>query len=154
MKPAASRVVLATLSLAAILPAVAAAQSDAPKAPAPKFYSVEQGTRGGEVYRAQCGKCHNVIDHSSADFRLAWHGQTVRALYDYLRGTMPDDDPGKLTDQQYIDVTAYLLRANGMPAGDSALVADTGVLRKLVIDIKPAGGPAAMLPARLHRLLR
>lgn len=151
-----ARAMLITIFLTAVVVGGARAQSDTAKAKG-GFYSAEQGNRGADVYTGQCTKCHNVADHTSADFKLAWHGQTVRALYDYLRGTMPDDDPGKLTSQQYIDVTAYLLKVNGMPAGDSALAADTGTLRKFVIDIKPAGAspaPAAKLPTRLHQLLR
>jgi mono/diheme cytochrome c family protein len=120
----------------------ARAQADSTTLHAPGVYSAEQGTRGAEVYRGQCGRCHTVADHSSADFKLAWHGQSVRSLFDYLRGTMPDDDPGALSDQQYLDVTAYLLKVNGMPAGDSPLVADTTALKKLIIEIKAPGGSA------------
>ena len=133
------------------------AQADSTKPRTPGVYTAEQGARGADVYKGECMRCHSIADHSGPDFRQAWHGQTVRSLYDYLRSTMPDDDPGKLTEQQYIDVTAYLLKVNGMPAGDSALVADTVALRKLVIDIKPSSGAGSgieRLPARLRGLLR
>ena len=116
----------------------------------------KEGDRGLEVYKGQCVRCHNVADHTSADFRLAWHGQTVRSLYDYLRGTMPDDDPGALSEQQYLDVTAYILKLNGMPAGETPLVADTIVLKKLVINIKSsngAGNRSQKLPAKWFRRL-
>ncbi len=40
---------------------------------------------------------------------------------------MPPDRPGRLGDQTYLDVVAYLLQANGAPAGDVALTTDTAV---------------------------
>ena len=146
-----------TILLLTAVSGMATAQSDTSKSRGPGFYTVEQGNRGNDVFRGQCAKCHSIADHTGPDFRLAWHGQTVRSLFDYLRGSMPDDDPGALSDQQYLDVTAYLLKLNGMPAGDVALVADTAALKKLVIDIKSPGGSgqgSRRLPERLRRLLR
>jgi mono/diheme cytochrome c family protein len=154
---AVGRVVGGTFCLSFALASAAVAQGDTTKTRTAGFYTAEQGARGADVYKGQCMRCHSIADHSGADFRQAWHGQTVRSLYDYLRSTMPDDDPGTLTEQQYIDVTAYLLKVNGMPAGDSALVADTVALRKLVIDIKSSSGAGSgieRLPARLRALLR
>jgi mono/diheme cytochrome c family protein len=141
-----------TLGLLAGLSSVAAAQN-APASPAPGVYTVEQGARGEEVYRKECSRCHSTKDHSSPDFRQSWNGQSVRALFDYLRFTMPDDDPAALNEQQYLDVTAYLLKLNGMPSGESALVADTTALKKLVIDIK-APGSADRSGEPLRRLFR
>jgi len=138
-----------TLCLLAGLGREAAAQNAAP----PGVYTAEQSTRGEEVYRKECSRCHSTKDHSSADFRQSWNGQSVRALFDYLRFTMPDDDPAALNEQQYLDVTAYLLKLNGMPSGESALVADTTALKKLVIDIK-APGPAERSGPSLRRLFR
>lgn len=139
------RVSVIALCLFFVSARTARAQSDSTTPHPPGVYSAEQGTRGADVYKGQCGRCHTVADHSGADFKLAWHGQSVRALFDYLRGTMPDDDPGTLSEQQYLDVTAYLLKVNGMPAGDSPLVADTIALKKLIIDIKAPGSSATSL---------
>lgn len=146
-----------TLCLLLAFGSTARAQGDTTTSRAAGFYTAEQGARGADVYKGQCGRCHSLADHSGPDFKLAWHGQTVRSLYDYLRGTMPDDDPGTLTEQQYLDVTAYLLKVNGMPAGDAPLVADTAALKKLVIDIKASNGAAGAsqrLPSWLRALLR
>ena len=40
---------------------------------------------------------------------------------------MPPDRPGRLGDQAYLDIVAYLLQENGAPAGDRPLTADTAV---------------------------
>jgi mono/diheme cytochrome c family protein len=113
------------------------AQQDSSAKPAKGAYSAEQATRGGDVYLDQCSACHLPKDHYNPDFQQSWGGRTVRALYDYIRSTMPDDSPGVLTEKQYLDVTAYILKLNGMPAGELALTADTTLMKSFTIDIKP-----------------
>jgi mono/diheme cytochrome c family protein len=133
----------------------AAAQSDsAAAATAAGMYTAAQGVRGGQVYQVQCGRCHLEADHTGPDFRTSWQGRTVRSLFDYLRSTMPDDDPGTLSQQDYLDVTAYLLKLNGMPAGSAELAADTVALQKLVITIRTphdssTGGTRRLLRQRV-----
>ena len=53
---------------------------------------------------------------------------------------MPVDAPGSLTNQQYVDVVAYMLQLNGHPAGKSALAPDPAALRKVRIDIRSTAG--------------
>ena len=149
------RSTLLGLFLVAAIVGAAAAQADsAAPAATPGMYTVAQGARGGDVYQAQCGRCHLEADHTSADFRTAWQGRTVRSLFDYLRSTMPDDDPGALAEQDYLDVTAYLLKLNGMPAGSTALTADTVALKKLVIDIRTLHDTTPGLRRRAQRQSR
>ena len=40
---------------------------------------------------------------------------TVPVLNGYIRGAMPFEDPGVLTEDEYWQVTAFLLRENGIP---------------------------------------
>jgi hypothetical protein len=48
---------------------------------------------------------------------------------------MPDDNPGSLERQQYVDVVAYILRFNEVPlTGD--LPSDADSLKKIVIKMK------------------
>lgn len=135
------------LLLCSIVPAsVGVAQQDtaAAKSSLKGAYSEEQATRGGTVYREQCSACHLPKDHANPDFRQSWNGRPVKALYDYIRSTMPDDAPGTLSEQQYLDATAYILKLNGMPAGDVSLTADTTFQKSFTIDIKAK--PPALLP--------
>jgi len=46
---------------------------------------------------------------------------------------MPDDDPGSLPRQNYIDVLTYILDLNDFPAGSADLMADTERLDLLII---------------------
>lgn len=46
---------------------------------------------------------------------------TAEALYNFSRQQMPWHAPGSLIDQEYMQVTAYLLRENGFPVDEVAL---------------------------------
>jgi hypothetical protein len=49
---------------------------------------------------------------------------------------MPSDGPGRLSRQLCTDVVAYLLSANGFPAGKTELANDTAVQRQITIEAK------------------
>ena len=50
---------------------------------------------------------------------------------------MPEDNPGSLTDEEYVDVIAYMLSVGGMPAGEVDLRPDLGRLARVVIEQQP-----------------
>jgi glycine/D-amino acid oxidase-like deaminating enzyme len=84
-------------------------------------YSQDQARKGADTYRKYCGSCHATAGHSGEGFQSAWSGRSTAELFDYLRTTMPNDNPGKLSKAQYTDIVAYLLQLNGMPAGPRPL---------------------------------
>lgn len=101
-------------------------------------FSSEQASRGAEVYAQNCAQCHGgQLDGQpplSGDAFLAkWDGMTVHALYQVISETMPLDAPGSLDTQSYEDVTAHILEANGMPAGDEELDASSDQLMQTTI---------------------
>ena len=54
---------------------------------------------------------------------------------------MPPDDPNKrLSDQQYVDLLAFLLSANKIPAGTAALDADRNGLAQITFLAKKDTG--------------
>ena len=55
--------------------------------------------------------------------RIASYESTTR-LYDYISRTMPFDNPGTLSEQEYWDVIAFLLDANELLPADTVLDAD------------------------------
>jgi mono/diheme cytochrome c family protein len=103
-------------------------------------FTAAQATRGEEVYTNACARCHMTAQHSGATFAATWHNRRVFDLYDILVNTMPLDDPGSLSEQEYIDVVAYILKINGHPAGKAALKPDPATLKTLRIDIRKATG--------------
>lgn len=108
-------------------------------------FSSEQAGRGAEVYAQNCAQCHGgQLDGQpplSGDAFLAkWDGMTVHALYQVISETMPLDAPGSLDTQSYEDVTAHILEANGMPAGDEELDASSDQLMQTTIGGEGAQG--------------
>jgi len=92
-------------------------------------YTEAQASRGRAGYQASCASCHPGDAASGLPeprfvgerFWAAWGEDSVGRLHVYLRDTMPNDAPGTLSDQVYVDVTAYLLQANGIPTGPTEL---------------------------------
>jgi hypothetical protein len=56
----------------------------------------------------------------------------VGELFGTILNTMPSDGSAFLSEQESVDVLAYLLRANGFPDGAAALKADDA-MKALVI---------------------
>lgn len=106
----------------------------------PATYANEQAVRGQEVYQATCVRCHPPGHLDGEAFEVGWNERRVFDLYSLLTNTMPQDKPGSLSDEQYIDVIAYLLQRNHVPASSVALRPDTAAMRDARIDVKPVGG--------------
>jgi mono/diheme cytochrome c family protein len=98
-------------------------------------FLADQAVRGQETYKAVCASCHFPAEHSGTAFQAAWGKRHVFDLYQAISNEMPQDKPGSLTDQQYIDLVAYLLKLNGMPAGTTPLRPDTVALKRIRIDV-------------------
>jgi S-disulfanyl-L-cysteine oxidoreductase SoxD len=102
-------------------------------------YTQEQASRGKVVYQKECASCHGTaLDGSGqapplsgADFKSNWNGQTADDLMEKMQTQMPADQPGRLTREQNADILAFLLMANGFPAGSKELPSDAASLRKI-----------------------
>ena len=147
--PRAQRRAFAIALFLPLLPVAASAQ-DSAGAKAPGIYNEEQAQRGNGIFAKTCVECHTQKDMSGADFRLNWNGRTVFDLFERIRTTMPEAAPGSMTRAEYADVTAYLLKLNGMPSGTATMPADS-TLAATKIDI-PA--PPSLLVSRAGMLLR
>jgi mono/diheme cytochrome c family protein len=113
-------------------------------------YTEEQRKRGEVLYSGACAQCHGLRLNGAAQpdqppspaiARAAllrkWSGQSITALFTYVRDMMPTDAPGTLTAQQSIDVIALMLAVSDIPAGDKELPADPKALEGFVIEDKP-----------------
>ena len=128
----------ALASLACSLAAsVAVRVGNAQQSPAASLYTPEQAARGEMVYQNVCIECHETLQYTSPDFKRKWNGRTVYALFDVLASTMPDKNPGVLSNQEYIDVLAYMLKLNGVPPGKTDLLAVDSILKKIKIEFPP-----------------
>ena len=115
--------------VAVTLPALVAGPLAAQSGPPP----ADQADRGQAVFQRVCAACHATVQFASPGFRSGWNGRTVFELYEQIRTTMPQDNPGRLRREQYADVTAYLLKLNGQPPAE--LSTDSTVLSSIQIQL-------------------
>jgi mono/diheme cytochrome c family protein len=111
-------------------------------------YSEAQAVRGKEAYRQECAACH-LDSLGGADmapglagnaFLTTWNELSVGDLFERIRISMPQDNPARLTRQQYVDIVACMLQANNFPAGASELSHDLAGMKEIKILTKAPGG--------------
>jgi cytochrome c1 len=111
--PAAAPQPAATAPAAAAAPSTGAAAGAAPAG----LFSQAQANRGRDTFRSMCTECHTASEFTDNAFKVKWARRTVGDLYEFIHTSMPDDAPGVLTEAQAIDLTAYILEANGFTSG-------------------------------------
>ncbi len=132
-----------------------AAQQDLP----PLSYTIAQAERGQTAYLENCAACHGenmddgefAIPLKGVDFRQQWRVRSLEQLFTVTSVTMPQDRPGRLGDETYADILAYILQENGTDAGSSELPSDPEALLALAPPnwrAAPGGGlaPGVVLP--------
>ena len=135
-------VTLAALTVAAPLGWVAGQQPAALREPQGRpeqgrgaaVYTAAQGNAGRTVYQASCASCHlpDLAGRNEApqlagnNFMNTWRARTTRDLFEFIQSTMPPTGEN-LSADQYLAVTAFILQANGAPAGPQPLTPTTAV---------------------------
>jgi S-disulfanyl-L-cysteine oxidoreductase SoxD len=121
----------AACALLALLPTSAACGGDDNGATAQS--QDEQVAAGQDVYAAECASCHGEQGEGGTGpvliggtRRIASYGDTDR-LYDYVSRTMPFDDAGSLSEDEYWNSIAYLLDANELLPADVVLGPDSDI---------------------------
>lgn len=103
---------------------------------ADKVYSAEQADRGEARFKTSCSSCHTPNSFGGGALAERWNGQSLGQVFDFISNVMPENDPGSLKAEEYINVIAFLLKVNGYPAGDSDLPTDGAALKNIAIDTK------------------
>ncbi|HJR57896.1 MAG TPA: cytochrome c [Vicinamibacterales bacterium] len=126
--------------------AVAAGAAQAPPAKvvttSSGVYTAAQAARGEQTYMNICVACHPAGTYTAPAFRQKWDGAPLSQLFGLISHTMPKEEPGTLTPEEYAQVLAYLLKINGAPAGKTELPADAAPLKKIRIAMPTAGNKA------------
>ena len=102
-------------------------------------YSQEQADRGEQLFGEACLVCHQPEEFADGGYMDGWSGMSVNDMVEFIRSTMPEDNPGRLKRQEYIDIVAFLFQQNGLPAGETERVREE--LRKIHIE-GPYGEPS------------
>src|SRR6059036_3143215 len=113
---------------------IIAAQQRGGGAPA-AVYTAQQAASGRAVYQANCAICHQQDLSGSGDaptlrgseFVSNWGPRTTRELLSFLQLTMPPARQGTLSQEDYLNIVAFILQSNGARAGAQALTANAEV---------------------------
>lgn len=117
------------LSIGGLAVVFAPLSAQAPVAAVASLFTEAQATRGAEVYGAHCAVCHGAEltggggapALSGPDFLFGWSRKSTKDLTDFIANNMPPGESQSLSDQEYEDISAYVLSANGFKAGHTAL---------------------------------
>jgi cytochrome c553 len=96
-----------------------------------KVYAAVQAAKGKEAYQTACVSCHKTVEMAGDKFWSGLVGKPLGEFFGYIRSSMPQDNPGSLSDDDYAAVTAYILQLNTMPAGERPLPGDSAALAKI-----------------------
>ncbi len=139
-----SRQGLAAVALGVLAAAVAAAAWAAGEGRV--SFTKAQAEAGAAVYTSKCAACHGAALQgggaralSGAAFSSKWSGHTV-AMFERMVRTMPFAQPNSLSRDEYLQLVAYILSANGVAAGDRPLAAEG-------LDVPMPGGSAVVAAA-------
>ena len=119
---------------------LAGARAQAPATTLDGVYTSAQAERGHAAYERSCAGCHEGQDADGPEligkaFLDRWREDTLGSLFTFITTTMPGNAPGALDERTYVDVVAFILEANGLPAGTSELGSQTiGAIQLVGVD--------------------
>jgi mono/diheme cytochrome c family protein len=114
----------------------ASAQGAAEPRPAPArtvwdgVYNLTQAARGETAYNVHCASCHrdDLTGYEGLlrgqRFMDKYREASVDLLFQKTKTTMPRNAAGTLSDQTYVDIVSYVLKANEFPPGAGELHVD------------------------------
>jgi mono/diheme cytochrome c family protein len=141
----------------ALFPRTAGSTATAVSEPqAGRHYTRQQAERGRLYFYGSCNTCHtadsrtftpddlvagrgflngrglSLLSVVSPD-RFAERWRNVGNLYNKIRLTMPGHDARGLSNAAYVDITAFMLSVNGVPAGGSELTDNVEAMRAMTL---------------------
>ncbi len=99
-----------------------------------QVYSKAQAKIGEKLYADQCLLCHDKKYFRPVLKR--WEGQPISVLFTVMSTSMPESNPGFLTEKEYVDILAYILSLSRYAAGDTELDYKDGTLNELGVEAR------------------
>jgi mono/diheme cytochrome c family protein len=136
---------------------IARAQAPAKKTVWDGAYTKEQADRGASAFAANCTNCHGPNLEGTGRFKALvgdtfWNdfsSRNVQYVLNYMSKNMPNNAPGTLDAGTYVDLMAFILSRNNLPAGTAALTAQNAA----DFEIIPKDGPRALADKTLARVV-
>ena len=109
-------------------------------------FTEAQASRGEAAYGRSCAACHkeDLLGSGTAPalagdaFFRRWNESTMDEVVQTMKGSMPQEAPGSLDLQVYVDIVTYLLKASGSPTGTGELRADRDRLKLMRVTPPPS----------------
>jgi PQQ-dependent dehydrogenase (methanol/ethanol family) len=120
------------------------------------FYTADQAQQGRMLYGTSCASCHGASLQGGAgpsligpNFLATWGSRTIGDLVSFEHSQMPLGNPGSLSEQDDLAITAFILQMNRVAAGSMPLASGSPLLTRRVGDALRAQGsaPAAVSAA-------
>jgi mono/diheme cytochrome c family protein len=98
-------------------------------------YTTAQAARGAKLFESNCTTCHrepggNAPVLTGERFTKTFSDATLQTVFTSIKTTMPRQAPGSLSDAEYVDIVAHLLRINSYADGMNELaVADLPAIK-------------------------
>jgi len=109
-------------------------------------YTEVQAQRGAVLFNNECASCHGATGEggemapalAGPSFTANYDGLTVGDLFERSKTTMPVGREGQLSGQAIADITAFMLKSNGFPAGEMELPTQAMTLKTVkLVALKP-----------------
>jgi mono/diheme cytochrome c family protein len=92
------------------------------------WYTTAQAANGAKAYQKACASCHGANLQGTMgpalvgkQFWLTYGGKKVSTPWSDVHTQMPMSAPGSVSAKNSIDIMAFLLQKNGVPAGSTPL---------------------------------
>jgi mono/diheme cytochrome c family protein len=102
------------------------------------WYTNAQAANGAKAYQKTCAGCHGAKLQGGMgpvlvgrQFWLTYAGKKASTLWSSVHTTMPMNAPGSVSAKNSINIMAFLLLQNGVPAGTAPLNDTTDLSKAL-----------------------
>ncbi|NNE37347.1 MAG: hypothetical protein HKN08_03495 [Gammaproteobacteria bacterium] len=94
------------------------AQEEPPAGVLQGVFTAEQAQSGRSTFNNVCRTCHIPRDFRTIFKQSDDTEALLNDYFDLISTTMPQDSPGSLSTENYLNVMSYLLSLNGFPSED------------------------------------
>jgi cytochrome c553 len=117
------------------------------------IYTQPQATRGAASFASTCARCHAAEPNAGEEGRNlagkafwdSFRESTVDRLLDYVSRNMPNGAGGTLSADTYVDLVAFILSRNDLPAGPIELTKESAVGVQIIAKNGPGELPNGTL---------
>jgi mono/diheme cytochrome c family protein len=94
-------------------------------------FTEDQADAGEVLYAEHCMLCHDKKYFRPVLQR--WEGQPLSIFFTVMSTSMPENNPGFLSEKEYVDILAYILTLSRYAPGDSELDYQAGALNEVIL---------------------